>query len=104
MNANGYVFGKLIGNKRDEELRLDRTSVVLVTGYLDAKDRLQAELRPGELLAEWKFHATPEFPAIGLHNYLDYLKTVEPSRVWIRAAWEELLSLEVDNYGDYIVL
>ena len=104
MNANGYVFGKLTGNKRDEELRLDRTSVVLTLEYHETKEKFQAELKPGELLAEWKFHATPEFPAIGPHNYLDHLKAVEPTRVWIRAVWEELLTLEVDNYGDYIVL
>lgn len=104
MNANGYVFGKLIGNKRNEELCLDRTSVVLATEYRKTKDRFEEELKPGELLAEWKFYASPEFPAIGLHNYLDYLKTVEPSRVWIRATWEELLTLEVDNYGDYVAL
>ena len=104
MSGVGYVFARLTGNERSEDLTLDRNSVVLVTEYLETKNRFQGELNPGELLGEWKFHATPEFPAIGLHNYRDYLATVEPTRVWVRAVWPELLTLEAENYIDYIVL
>jgi len=104
VNANGYVFGKLVGKEQDEELKLDRNSVVLASEYFEAKNKFQRELKPGELLAEWKFYVSPEFPAIGLHNYRAYLETTEPSRVWMRATWMELLSLEADNYTDYIVL
>lgn len=105
MGGSGYIFARLTSTDTEAKVQVVKDSIVITEDREDTYKTLEKQLRPGQVVAEWRFTPDEQFEGIGLHNVGQYMWTHEPRALFVRTGWEELLRVSnSEAITDYIVI